>query len=289
MAHDSNLTSARPRSRSEMLDAIRALPPMPAAALRVVQVAQDPRSSASELALVVSADPALSARILKVANSASYRRSREVGSVQEALVVLGFVQTRNIAVCTAITHAYGTDCLHALFRTDAFWRHSLAVAFRASFLARRLPQLDTAMAFTAGVLHNIGRLAMFHADRAGVDQAIALAMRTGRPLEDIEQETLGYDHAELGGMLAEKWRLPAPMCQAISQHHDALHVHPSLASLVAEADRFCVSRGFLPGYTVPSPVGTMPLRSAEAADLIREVQGLMALVEGEQRGVRMLA
>jgi HD-like signal output (HDOD) protein len=95
-----------------------------------MEVAQNPKSSASDLALVVSSDPGLSGRLLRVVNSAAYRRSREITSVQEALVTLGFVQARNMAISGAIAGAYAPDALNALFRIEVFWRHAIAVASR---------------------------------------------------------------------------------------------------------------------------------------------------------------
>lgn len=108
--------------------------------------------------------------MLKIVNSAAYRRSREITSVQEALVILGFVQARNVAISGAIAGAYAPDATNALFRIESFWRHSIAVAFRAAELAGRSRRIDVPTAFTAGILHNMGRLAMFYSDAAGLDQ-----------------------------------------------------------------------------------------------------------------------
>ncbi|MBI5949213.1 MAG: HDOD domain-containing protein [Chloroflexi bacterium] len=268
------------RPKPEVLRAIDSLPPLPAVALRVIQVAQDPKSSASDLALVISADPGLSASILRIVNSAAYRRAREVTSVQEALVVLGFVQARNVAISSAITSAYAPDSLNALFRISAFWRHSLAVAFRASELASHARNLDGPSAFTAGILHNMGRLAMFHADPAGLDQAVAVAIASGRALEDVEWEMLEYDHAVLGAMLAEKWRLPVEIRDAIVGHHHGERGEGTLAAVVAAADRFCTENGVLPGYFVPSPKPGHEPRSPEMERLLRQVNTLMDLVTG---------
>ncbi len=268
------------RPKPEVLRAIDSLPPLPAVALRVIQVAQDPKSSASDLALVISADPGLSAAILRIVNSAAYRRAREVTSVQEALVVLGFVQARNVAISSAITSAYAPDSLNALFRISAFWRHSLAVAFRASELSSHLRNLDGPSAFTAGILHNMGRLAMFHADPAGLDQAVAVAIASGRDLEDVEWEMLGYDHAVLGAMLAEKWRLPAEIRDAIIGHHHGERGAGTLAAVVAAADHFCTTNGVLPGYAVPSAEPGHKQHSPEMERLLRQVDTLMDLVTG---------
>ncbi len=278
----------RPLSR-DTTRAVDALPPLPAVAMKVMQVAQDPKSSASDLAMVVSADPGLSARILRVVNSAAYRRASEVTSVQQALVVLGFVQARNIAISSAITSAYTPDTLNALFRISAFWRHSLAVGFRAADIAARGRRLDVPSAFTAGILHNMGRLAMFFADPAGVDQSVALAIGQDRTLEDVERELLGYDHAELGGQLAEKWKLPSEIREAVAQHHTHTGTESNLAGVVAAADAFCVTHGILPGYLIPARETPHDALPDEVSRLLRQVDTLMELVGSASVGVRMVA
>ena len=188
----------------QAVKAMDSLPPLPAFALRVVQVVQDPNSSAVELSTVVSADPGLSAQFLRVANSASYRGNGEITSVKNALVRIGFAQTRNIAIGGAIASAFPPDALHALFRIESFWSHSLAVASYAGRLAQKAKTVDQATAFTAGVLHDIGRLAMFHADPAGLDQVVARHLAEEGSLEEIELSTLGYSHSAVDGRLAKR-------------------------------------------------------------------------------------
>jgi len=272
-------------SRNLVLAAVEALPPLPAVALRVMQVAQDPHSSASDLAIGVSADPGFSARVLRIANSAAYRLSRDITSVQDALVMLGFVLARNVAVSGAIAGAYAPDCLNALFRIDAFWRHSIAVAFRASELAGKSRRVDVPSAFTAGILHNMGRLAMFYADPAGLDQAVARAMATGTELEPMEEQ-LGYDHAEVGGILAEKWHLPADIVDAIRGHHGSHEGEATLSGVVAAADRFCNDHGLLPGYIVPGYMERLGQPPDDFLRLIKQVEALMQLVVGLPMGLR---
>lgn len=279
-------TPDQPVSRAQkILAAIDALPPLPAVAIRVMEVAQDPKSSASDLAIVVSSDPGLSGRLLRVVNSAAYRRSREITSVQEALVTLGFVQARNMAISGAIAGAYSPDALNALFRIEVFWRHSIAVAFKAAEFAGKSRRLDVPSAFTAGILHNMGRLAMYYADPAGLDQAIAEAMARGVLLEDVESELLGADHAEVGGILARRWKLPADIQDAVARHHTAPGDEVSLAGVVASASRFIAANGLLPGYIVPPEAGQEPVVSPEFAQLSRQVDSLMELVKGTGVGV----
>lgn len=273
-------------SRNQVLAAVEALPPLPAVALRVMQVAQDPRSSAADLAIVVSADPGLSARILRMANSAAYRRSRDITSVQDALVMLGFVLARNVAISGAIAGAYAPDCLNALFRIDAFWRHSIAVAFRASELAGKSRRIDVPSAFTAGILHNMGRLAMFYADPAALDQAVAQAMAADSALEPVEERLIGYDHAAVGGILAEKWNLPPDVIDAIRGHHGGHDGETTLAGMVAAADRFCTEHGLLPGYIVPGHMEQLGQPSDDFLRLMKQVEALMQLVVGSPVGLK---
>ncbi|MEO8539320.1 MAG: HDOD domain-containing protein [bacterium] len=275
-----------PVSRAQsILAAMEALPPLPAVAIRVMEVAQNPRSSASDLALVVSSDPGLSGRLLRVVNSAAYRRSREITSVQEALVTLGFVQARNMAISGAIAGAYSPDALNALFRIEVFWRHSIAVAFKAAEFAGKSRRLDVPSAFTAGILHNMGRLAMFYADATALDQAIAQAMSRSVSLEEVEVELLGADHAEVGGLLAKRWNLPTEIQEAVARHHKTDIDEVSLAGVVAAADRFVTANGLLAGYVVPLDLGEVPAYGPEFLQLSRQVDSLMELVKGNGVGV----
>ena len=275
-----------PDGNEQAVSAMDSLPPLPAIALRVVQVVQDPNSSAGELATVVSADPGLSAQFLRVANSAAYRRSNEVSSVKEALVLIGFSQARNLAIGGAIATAFPPDALHALFRIETFWRHSLAVAFQAGRIAQKLSSVDVATAFTSGVLHDIGRLAMFHADPSGLDQAVAKHLAGEGTLEEIELEVLGYSHGQVGGRLAGRWGLPEDVTEAITLHHEADLDPKTLPGVIATADQFCMAAGFHSGVEHPAPLGTQlaPL-SAEAEKLHGEVNGLTAMIRGASAGV----
>ncbi len=263
--------------------AVETLPPLPAVAMRVMEVAQNPKSSAADLARVVSADPALSARVLRVANSAAYSRSRVVTSIQEALVVLGFTQARNVAISSAVAGAYAPDALHILFRLDAFWRHSIAVAFKSSEIAEQMRGAgapDAPSAFTTGILHNIGWLALFHADPAGVDQTVAESIRSNLPMEQIEREQLGYDHASLGAALARQWQLPALIIEAIAHHHDDEPQTGSLAAVIAQADRYCQANGVYPGFFVPPALATKRRPGPEMKRLLDQVDSLIDMILG---------
>src|SRR4030095_13673048 len=105
----------------------------------------------------------------------------------------------------------------------------------------------------------------------GLDQTIAEAMARDVPLDTIEHEELGYDHAEVGGLLARRWKLPLEMQDAVSRHHVASYGELSLAGVVAAADAFVTANGLLPGYVVPPTPGETPLRTPEYLQLSRQV------------------
>jgi len=273
MPHTSN-SAARER-------ALQALPPLPAVALRVLQVAQNPRSSASDLALVISSDPGLSARILRIVNSVAYRRSREITSVQEGLVVLGFIQARNIAISSAITSAYSRRATDSFFSIESFWRHAIAVAFKASELATSMRRIDSPTAFTAGIVHDMGRLAMFHASPDEMNRAVELVTTGGVSLEEAEAQILECDHSAVGGELAERWKLPRDVIDAIARHHSASETEESLAGVIARADRYCSEHGILPCYAVEPDDAAVPEEPEPAlARLTAQVDSLMEIVTG---------
>ena len=263
--------------------ALDALPPIPAVALRVMQVAQDARSSASDLANVVVADPGLSIAMLRVVNSAAHRRLVEITSVKEALVLLGFVQARNVAIAGAIAFVFAPTATTEHFSVEAFWRHSLGVAFRASDLASERGRVDPGTAFTAGVIHNMARLAMYFTDPWGLDRATASAVARGITLEQAERELLDYDHCVLGAELARRWQLPSAIREAIAGHHGEAKA-PSLASLLASADRYCMDHGLMPGYAVPPAESGGPDPIWEKT--VHQVDVLTAMIlAGPRRGV----
>ncbi len=278
MVAQSNSASSERKTREQIVAAVESLPPLPAVAFRVVATAQDPNASAKDFALVVSSDPGLTAKLLRIVNSAAFARRRQVTSIKEALVLLGFIQARNIAVASAIAGTYPPDPGNALFRISSFWRHSLAVAFKASEAAART-RVDPPTAFTAGVIHNIGRLAIFNADAAGLDQAVVRAITEDVPLEKIEHEALGYDHGEIGGLLAAKWGLPEEIQKAIAGHHSAPDATP-LTKVIADADRLCIEHGILPGYVIPEPLANHEPRPPEIERLLHQVDELINHIVG---------
>ncbi len=180
------------------------------------RVLSDESASAQALADVLTRDTALSARCLRLANSAYFGLPEPVADVRAACVVLGFETIRGIAVGVAALDGLARAGRGAL-EPEAFWRHSVGTAHAAQTLARKIGIPECGTAFCAGILHDIGRLALAATARA--DFARLDLSEEGAPLREQEEELFGASHDEVGGWIAERWKLPAPLSEAIRGHH----------------------------------------------------------------------
>ncbi|MEI8572323.1 HDOD domain-containing protein [Methylomonas sp. LW13] len=187
------------------------LPSLPTVIMDALQFTAD-KQNLSNLANKISQDPHMAVRILRVANSPFYGRSREIGSLQEAVVVLGLNRVKNLLLGLGFMNLFRLD--RQDFDYSQFWHHSMAVAECARQLAIHTG-MDQDIAFTAGLLHDIGLLAivlLFPDDFSRIT--------TGQHLNRIEAErhVLGFDHAEIGCNVAKHWNLPMAIQHAIEQH-----------------------------------------------------------------------
>jgi HD-like signal output (HDOD) protein len=217
-----------------LVEEIADVRPLPPIAAQVLQIAEGENFSAHELAQAISSDPALTARVLKVANSAYYGFPRRITTVRDAVVLLGFRQIRSVALAACAMRALPSD---ENIDSHRFWEHAVTIGMLAERLARHEGRhQDTA--FTAGVLHNIGRLALDQV-RPGLFALVCQrAARSGQSIHDVEREMLGFTDAELGGALALRWRFPADLALAIARHAEPLEglCDPSgLAAMVVRA------------------------------------------------------
>lgn len=193
---------------------------LPEVATRILQVTDDPASTAEDVGRVILQDAALVARLLRAANSPALGLRGQVDTVSRAVVVLGVRQVRDLALGLCATRSFNGIPI-GLMDVDAFWHHSLLAALCARHLARRVPRMRVESVFVAGLLHDVGQLLLCRA-RPQQEQA-ALLMTVDAPgepdLHDCERELLGFDHADVGGALARLWGLPVHLAESIACHH----------------------------------------------------------------------
>ncbi len=237
----------------------------------MVQVVEDDSRNTSELARVVSADPALSARLIRVSNSAFYGFPRRLATVREAILVLGFRQVRQIVLGASLMENWGRLPACEGFRVDLFWRHSLVVALAAETGARIAGSVRPEEAFTAGMLHDIGVLAMLAGDAPRLSAVLARA-RQGAPRIEAERSLFGFDHAQLGAALGEAWNFPPSLMAAAGNHHSG--EGDPVSRLVAAGDALALSEGLGYGFETSA---SNPVFQAEIAGLERAGASFAAL------------
>jgi HD-like signal output (HDOD) protein len=200
----------------------QALPAIPKIVHEVIDSFNDQDVSIDDIAKKLAADPVLSARLLRLANSAYYHVSRSIGTVNEALSMLGFVTVRTLVISSGLTGGYksmpGMDL-------GKFWRYSLHTAAVAGWLAKKAG-VNADQAFTVALMHAIGELVM----HAGMPEQMLSLDKQASPLDarrlGMETASFGYNFATVGAELARQWRFPVSFAQAIAHYPEPLDHEP---------------------------------------------------------------
>ena len=195
------------------------LPSMPAATLRILKLAGDPLADLGDMAAAVSLDPILAARVLGLANSAYYNRGTPFSAVGRAVAHLGMPQIRSLALAAHLfSFKPGSRC--GSFDYGKFWQRCLTCASAAKLLAIQLRSADPEEAFAAGLLQDLGVLALQRARPDSYGRIWQEKAQSNRPLEQLESQTLGYNHADVGAALAAGWGLSEAIGNAVHMHHN---------------------------------------------------------------------
>lgn len=207
-----------PLSVDDVVNKLQDLPSLPAVVMELLTSIDQEDVDISVLARKVSHDQALTAKTLRLANSSTYGLQVKVTTIQQAITFLGFQTTRNLITAAAVTGCFAEgQC--AGFDDKAFWRHSIATAACARVLARRM-RFNQDYAFTAGLLHDIGRLVLVSTYPARYAEAIAARAANDSEMLEAERAVLGVDHVMAGVALAAHWNFSDTMRLAIAHHHD---------------------------------------------------------------------
>ncbi|MCL6473887.1 MAG: HDOD domain-containing protein [Firmicutes bacterium] len=229
----------------QLVQTVRDLPALPEVVVRVMRMAEDPRSDAQGIARVIATDQAMAARVLKLANSAFYGLPRRVSTLSEAVVILGFRTIKNLAIAASTFELLNREIAGYWLQRGELWRHSLACAIGAQLIARRVRLPVSEEAFVAGLLHDIGKVAINLFVREQFDQITERALQDRIPFVEAEQAVLGFNHAMAGGLIAEKWNLPPLLVSVIKYHHQpssAPEKEPMI-SVVHLADLLSITMG----------------------------------------------
>jgi putative nucleotidyltransferase with HDIG domain len=204
-------------SLENLTRSVQDLPSLPAVVMELLGNLEQDDIDISVLAKKVSYDQALTAKTLRLANSSSYGLQVKVTTIQQAITFLGFQTTRNLITAAALTGCFPNGRCPG-FNDKGFWRHSIATAACARALARRM-RFNQDIAFTAGLLHDIGRLVLVTSDPSAYGQVVDWQARHDAEWQDAERAVLGIDHIDAGVALAQHWNFSDTMRQAIAFHH----------------------------------------------------------------------
>jgi len=241
--------------RAEVM-ARKNLPTIPTVLAKILQLVDAETASGKDLIAVVERDQALTGKLLRLANSAFFGQSRKVSTIPRAVVLLGFSTVRNLALSVKVWETLGAGVSRS--RLEELWLHAVAVAMATKALTMRLRAGDPEEAFTAGLLHDVGRLLLAMRFRDDYWRAVGGAGEV-EAVDRLEAEHLGIDHAEVGSWVLEAWNLPPSIVELVAQHH-APTPRPGLPGLLAIADRLVVWTDL--GSGALRPEGEMLVASA---------------------------
>lgn len=201
----------------DALSSIRELPTLPSVLGKILNTAADPDASAIDLGRLIAADQSLAATLLRLVNSSYYGFYRQIKTVTQAIVVLGFLEVRNLALTATAFQAF--DAFPSHYDRQQLWRHSLAVALAADRIAKLLGR-NVEGCFESGLLHDIGKVVLDWLYPEQFREAVEDANARECSIAEAEGNVFGMNHAAIGGLLGEHWNLPESVVEVIKLHHN---------------------------------------------------------------------
>jgi HD-like signal output (HDOD) protein len=256
--------------RTKVMDVVKkvtTIATLPQVTVQIIKTVEDPKSSAQQLHKIVSHDPALVTRILKVVNSAFYGLPGQIGSIERAIVLIGLNGIKNIAVAASLGQLFRGATLCDGFTPKDLWTHCIAVGVASRDLAKNLKIDLPDEAFLAGLIHDVGILLSLQLYPEKLREVCKAAKDVAGNFCDLERTIIGMDHQQLGMALAEQWKFPRA-CQLVAGYHhqpQALADHTRyLVSVVHVADIICCQSKH--GFNLTAAGQTL------ADDLLAELQ-----------------
>lgn len=219
------------------------LPPSPGGIMRITTVLRDYNASTGKIAEAINFEPALVTRILRLANSPLYALEKNVATIQHAIAAVGTLVIHDI-VMMELTSATFAKAIYRSAEVRKIWQHSLAVGLLSRELSRMLKNRGTEESFVCGLLHDIGKIILISHD----PDAMSGVSESSSESEMLRSEVarFGYNHAEVGALVARRWGLPDEVCLSLLNHHDPSQAEQPMivTHIVDAADMIANSHGF---------------------------------------------
>ena len=205
---------------NEILSEVKSFPTMPGAGAKMLSLLEEPDATVSEIEEILRYDPGLTANVLKLANSAYFGMPSKIGSLKQAVIMLGIKRLIQIVVATCVSAVMDRSVPGYDLPPGELWRHSIAVSIAAEALVKDKKISGAEDVFTPALLHDVGKLVLgaFVGEELEAIESIAAK---GVPFVVAENMILGTDHAEIGAQILAQWNLPSDVVNAVRWHHDA--------------------------------------------------------------------
>lgn len=222
---------------ADLVQGVKEIASLPSIYERLNQVVVNPRASARDIGLVVSEDPGLTARLLKLVNSAFFGFPSKIETVSRALMIVGTEQLKELALATSVVEMF-EEVPVGIVDMESFWKHSLACGVFARCLAAQCNESNVERYFVAGLLHDVGLIVFYLKAPEEAKKVLVRVTKTRQPLDNVERDMFGFDHAEIGELLLKEWNLPSSLQVAVGGHHNPDQVRQYLdeAAIVHIAD-----------------------------------------------------
>jgi putative nucleotidyltransferase with HDIG domain len=237
----------------ERVEQTEELSTLPSVILRILEVVNNPMADARDVEKEVMEDPAITAKILKVANSPFYGANRDISSISQAVVLMGFAEVQNIALSVSIFSRFAVPT--RMFDRREFWEHCFSVAAIADALQHQTGE-RTNDGFSTGLLHDIGRIVLDQHFPKEFEEIVKEAEAQQVSLIEAEKNVIGVTHCDVGYWIAEKWNLPTILADGILHHHSPLACEKSqtLPAIVHVADAIAKEFGeYMKQISTPTP------------------------------------
>ena len=225
---------------------------LPQITMRIIEVVQDPQSTAHDLHKIVANDPALSARVLRVVNSAFYGLPGQIGSIDRAIMLLGLNAVKNIAVAASLTKMFKDGVVCDDFTGADLWTHSVAVGATNKLITTEMGMALPDEAFLAGLIHDLGLVAIMQIHSEKLAEVVGL-VKSGVTFRAAEERVLGTNHETVGKALTEQWKFPRSFQYVAGYHHCPMELaaeNRSLAVVTCISDILCSNRSLGLSVTV---------------------------------------
>ncbi len=207
---------ARYQDFSTIVSTMGDLPPSPLVATKLLELLRKSDTETRELVTTLSLDPAVSARVLKMANSVYYDQQRQVTTVERAIIIIGQNTLRNMALDSSLRNAKRTYGL----LERRLWENSIASAVACRLIARTAGSYDAEEAYLAGLLHHVGKTVMINRDKALYQEVQRIVDAGEGELIDVERGLFAYSHDMVGAALLDYWNFPEQLISSTHHHHD---------------------------------------------------------------------